>query len=514
MMTPASSLCAQTNLIKPDQYLALQPKPNFAPGHHLPHLTRWAWPLSSNLNIELAKNWGYTLDLGDATTNLVARLAKTNTTESRFIFLATNFPKQYALSVNMDRTFPAPIPDAFYVTNVLGLFVDASSNTWRYATNKKYAKVVSPEGPDSYWSNTAAYWAAPLRAIQSKAPIAIVRNGGEYGLDVTGFGVKAWQFDPRVMAAMKTNGLSWNRYVSKQKAHQLGFLTSAVRASLPSRELYIFYNTGNEQNRFVVRGYGDWEDNSAYWGWASDVMNANTDLPSFESYYINGNSWINIPGAKWYQITDLLTKHLNAVGYNMKLGNSLNYSWVCGGWGTNIAIRLSEIPRYMGFLKCLYTSGMNGAVAGYFDYPIGGFDAPFSTTAPPHWLLQIQALAQVHALFSKLEIFLYNGDLLPGPNTHFLSVDQPAYEFPTGDSTVRVLVRKLRANQLWLITAWAASGDDRNVNVTVPELGTIQVRARASGSVYQASKNSLTLLDLNGLLPSAWSAPSNLQIQR
>ena len=54
------------------------------------------------------------------------------------------------------------------------------------------------------------------------------------------------------------------------------------------------------------------------------------------------------------------------------------------------------------------------------------------------------ALARVHALFSHLEMFLRQGDLLPGPNHHRFSKDLPAYEFPSGDPNVRVVARKLR----------------------------------------------------------------------
>ncbi len=50
-----------TNYYTPAQYLAMQPKPNFALGHHLPHLTQWNWGVSSNTAIELANNWGYAL---------------------------------------------------------------------------------------------------------------------------------------------------------------------------------------------------------------------------------------------------------------------------------------------------------------------------------------------------------------------------------------------------------------------------------------------------------------------
>lgn len=78
------------------------------------------------------------------------------------------------------------------------------------------------------------------------------------------------------------------------------------------------------------------------------------------------------------------------------------------------------------------------------------------------------------------------GDLLPGPDKHRWSKDQPAYEFPTGDPNARVLARKLKDKPQWLITAWAADGKEREVKVTVPELGEATLNACAAGSVYEA----------------------------
>jgi hypothetical protein len=508
---------AQTN-ITPAAFLASQPKPHFAPGHHLPLLSAWSWPFPCDLRVEMAANWGYALAIDGPLDGggLQKQLANPKSVTARCVALAAQFPDKFKLQVNLDRDFPTDLSDGFYVTNSRGWFVDDHTNTWQYATNKQYHRIVSPEGPDSDWIAAAEYWVAPLRTLQSNAPIAIILNGGEYGLGVTGFDRRAWQFDPRVTAALATNGLSWNRYISNRKAHQLGIVAQAVRSAVPRRQLYIFYNTGNEQNRFTRPGYGNWEDGWANWGWASDVLNAVTDLPSFENYYRNQSSWTNAAGAKWNQLTDLLTRQLNAVGYNQAIGaTNLSYGWVCGGWSLKDTNRLADIPRYMGFLKCLYTSGMIGAVAGYFEYPTGtnasifgehGFASSFPATTPPHWLLQIIALAHVHALFSQTENFLYHGDLLPGPGRHYLSEDQPACEFPTGDPAVHVLVRKLRIRDEWLITAWAADGPDREASVTIPVLGQVKTLARASGAVYEATgvpgHCKLALMDADGILPT------------
>ncbi len=460
---------------------------------------------------------------------------------ARELVLISSNPGKFQLQVGLDRmSLPWEtnvVSSGFFVTNSAGQFVDdnTNTNTWSSLTNTQYSPIVSPEAGIGDLSNEAAFLTAPLKTILSNAPIAIILNGGERDLGVVGYDLIAWQFDPRVQAQAvvtnayadpgNTNGLSWPRYISNKKAHQLSFLTSAVRANVPNRQLYIFYNTGNEQNRFDIPGYGSWEDVWSNWGWDSDVMNANTDLPSFQDYYVNATSWTNIAGAQWNQISDLLTLHLNAVGYNFRLGSTNSYNWVCGGWSNNNTNSLADIPRYTGFLKCLYTAGMVGGVAGYFSYPTGtngtllggpGFDAAFPSNSPPHWLLQIMALSHVHALFSHLDNFLYNGDLLSGPQAHAMSLDQPAYEFTNTAGYVndRILARKMRGTNLWLITVWAADGTTNNVTVTIPIIGNLTVTAVPSASVYQVTMSGTnvqqTLLDEYASYPPV--PPTNLRV--
>ncbi len=171
-----------------------------------------------------------------------------------------------------------------------------------------------------------------------------------------------------------------------------------------------------------------------------------------------------------------------------------------------------DIERYFGYLKCYYTAGMIGGVAGYFAYPKGGFGADDVGTEPPHWLRQMTALARVHALFSHLEDYIRKGKLLPGPNRHVWSKDQPAYEFPTGDETARVLARKRTARDEWLITAWAAGGEARQVTVTLPTIGKLTLQVRPAGSVYRAIRAedgtpTFTLVDKDATRPTAGMRP-------
>ena len=111
----------------------------------------------------------------------------------------------------------------------------------------------------------------------------------------------------------------------------------------------------------------------------------------------------------------------------------------------------------------------------------------YAEDRPPHWLQKLATVAHVHAAFSQLEDFLRNGDLLPGPAKHRISKDSPAFEFPTGDKNARVLARKHRQRAEWLITAWVADGEARDVTVQIPELGEIRLHARPDRAVYIAS---------------------------
>lgn len=466
-------------LVTPAEYLATLTPPVFRAGHTLPPLTRYGWTLPFDLKVALAERWGYCLEFGGyADAKLVAKLEDPNSDESKLVALTAKDPARYPLFVILSRELPEDLPPEVWTRDAEGKLVEGKE-TW------------SPEAPDAALQAIADLQVGSLRKILAKCPVAIILNGGESLLNVYTWGGKYWAQDPKIMKAKGER--DWHEYISERKAHQELIITKAVREAAPDRTFYLLY---------TFAGGGKYRNSSENWwhsSWGLPWMLAVSDLPNTAAYYAHMNSG-------WVGENDNLTQQLNAIGNELAYGEELSYNWMCGGWPRGEG-GLSDIPTYMGFLKCLYTAGMIGANAGYYAFPKGGFSASFEPGAPPHWLQQMVALGQVHALFSHLEGYLRQGYLLPGPDRHRWSKDQPAYEFPTGEAGTRVVARKLRAGAEWLVTAWAADGKDREVKVTIPALGEVRLQARACGSVYRGILREgapvLTLIDTDGLHPTA-----------
>ena len=189
------------------------------------------------------------------------------------------------------------------------------------------------------------------------------------------------------------------------------------------------------------------------------------------------------------------------------------FGWICAGYQRNIKNyqgdpaqgMYADLPRWMGYLKMSYLAGMLGGVTtGEFDCSVKY--QPFDPAQPPHWLDQMTVLAHAHALFTWLEADLRNSDLLPGPKAHVWNPKHPAYEFPTGHGNTRVLVRRVKDTNRWLVGGWAADGVEREVTVTVLDLGEYRLRARPAGTIHlveqQADKRNVTWLDEDAMKPS------------
>jgi hypothetical protein len=468
------------------EFLWEAPKPQFCQGHTLLPLTRWGWTMPDDVRLELAEHWGYAIEFGAATERAAAQLEDPASTVSKLSALTASDPKRYPLCVLtrrplLEKEFRAGLPEDAWCHDADGKLIEAPK------------RFLSPEAPDAIFVKAGALMAEPLRKICAKAPIAVALNGGEYGLGVFGFAGKGWASDPKVV---KAKGHSdWYEYLSRRKAHHEMLIRQAFEQAVPDCKLYLYYPTSACPHR---NRSADWWQ----WHYGYEWMRPVSDLPNISIYYREFNSG-------WIGNNDMLTQALNAIGRQIELGQPLSYNWLCSGWPQkNIPLdeAFSDSEHYMGFLKCYYTAGMLGGVAGYFAFPPGGFGKDLGTEAPS-WLQQQMVLGHAQALFSHLEEYIRGGVLLPGPQKHRWSKEQPAYEYPTGDPQARVLVRRHPQRNEWLITAWAAGGEDRQVSVTVGKIGAVSLQARTCGTVYlakiEAGKTVLKLIDSDGMLPSA-----------
>ncbi len=464
---------SSAELSTPAAWLKAQPKPEFRTGHTLPPLTRYGWDMDDAVRVSLAEDWGYALEFGIVSDETVARaLNEPNSREARRLALVHSDPKRFRLSVESNRKLPKETTPDVWTRNKEGKFLNAKArsfdgNEW----HPEMETVFSLVSPDAFWRSAANLSAEPIQKLRARCPVTIVLNGGEYGIGVAGFAQKVWAQDPDILKAKGEK--SWPDFVSERKAYYQGLMTQAERAAAPDRLLYIYYTAGGGTHRNVIPDWGDW---SYTW----ETFKGNSDLPSNEAYFRHFNS--GFTGDR-----DILTLCLNAAAREIAGGKPLSYNWLSAGWEGEPGHSHADIARWTGFLKCYYTAGMIGGIEGYYQY-LGkdGFSKPFPSNNPPHWLQQLTALAHVHALFSHAEDFLRQGDLLPGPDKNRFSKELPACELPTGDKDVRVLVRKHKNRAEWLVTAWAAGGNSREVKVSVPELGDMNVTARINGAVYQA----------------------------
>jgi len=476
---------AVLNALTLKEHLDAAPKPVFKEGHTLPPLARWGWSMPYDVTVELCESWGYALEFGSyATTSAAEKAHDPETRQGKVCALTKSNPERYPLFVITDRPLKdmekaEELPESYWLHNAEGKRLEGPS--WKRR---------NPEAPDEIFQRVAEKTIAPLKRIQEICPITVILHGGESGLTELGHSRKFLEQDP---AAVKARGdRSWWDFYSEHKARWLMPTISAIRKTFPDRKVLIWYHFG---------GMPGWAGKS--WSWNYEYMKTVADTPGQSIYYKHFNSG-------WTGKQDLLSNFLCSVAQAKTYDDSLSYNWVCAGWGER---KFSDIDRYTGFLKCLYTAGAIGNVAGYFSLP-EGFKGQDVGDEPPNHLQQMMALGRVQALFSHLEEFLRQGSLLPGPLKHKNSnaADLPAYEFPTGDETARVLIRKHNTSDRWLVTAWAADGDARNVSVEIPGLEPIEVLARPEGSVYIVSVKSsvayeppkveVKLLDVDGMHPS------------
>lgn len=448
------------------QFLRDAGAPKFRAGHTLPPLT-WALggQFGEELQLELTK-WGYALFIDPGATG--EKLQNPRSQSARLAKLAARDPKHYPVAIYTRRLLHAP-------TEALALLPE---DTWCHDADGKRIFAGSVPATKPYLSDAAVQALADaeqprLQALKNAGvKVSIVLNAAEYWPVAPDGARKFWLRDPEVKAWIDAQTDKVAAY-GEGKAKQEQAVRDAV-LQVVGDVPYIYYTTGD-----MCAGWQN-ESQRAGWGWPFRYLIRGGTIPSWEFYYTR---WQN--GTFTSAPRNLVRIATNCAGQGIAAGHPLSYNWVNGGQWTTPGAN-ADIARYEGYLKFLYTLGQIGANAAYCVTPPGGVNAVLGTE-PPHWLQQMMALGRVHARFSYLESYLRDGDLLPGDGNHVWTANgpRPSYEFNTGDATAHVAARRLHGKDRWLICAWAADGPDRNVTVTIPDLGVITIQATAVGALYE-----------------------------
>lgn len=492
---PIAAIAACPSVVSPAQYLRCIEAPVYSNANSLPRLSRWGWwGLAVETRKELAASWGYALEFGPylSSSAVDAAIKGVAGSQAEILSVAKSDPERFPLSVTVDRSFKGlDLPSGSWVRDKKGDLMKAPERDRNRDFAMDEGKIWSPEAPLDLFSRIGSRWAEPINQLAKLANVAIILNGGEYALTVPGFGRAFWEKDPSVLKAK--GGKSWSAYVSEQKGKQEKRIADAIRHSAPESALLIYYHTGSEMYRRVPGA-------EMKWGYSFDSLKTSSDLPANPLYYGHYNSG-------WSGENDLLTATLNVIGFQIARGSPTSYNWYNGGWSRSGGSEcpnkgcISDQDAYVGYLKATFAAGSIGGVAGYFSKPEGGFDVSFERTRPPAWLTQLVALSDVQATWSYLSCFNKRSDLVAGSRKHRFSSDQPAYELQERqDGSVRVVARKLRREPIWLVVAWAPTGGDEKVQISLGSEESVELAGSLAGRTYLIDRSSgaLKITDLDG----------------
>jgi hypothetical protein len=388
--------------------------------------------------------------------------------------------------------------------------------SWGQNKNKTYRLTT----PESFWIELGKGRARPLVRLNSMVPITIVLNGGEYGLGVWGFAGKAWEADPKDAAFLidqEKKGIDKYDAAFLQKVRSEELCSNEIKKAVPDRLLYNYYITSGSTHKGINPEDFKWGAAKTV-GTFKNVKGKYGDIPNNQHYV--GKAAFN---SGFRGENDLLTQSLNSIGEQIASGDKLAYSWY---WLDEKNV-VADYTLYRGFIKSTYLTGVIGGNSGTYNTPdfIGAFDPQ----TPPNYLNEEMSLAKVHALFTHLDDFIFNSDLVDdGKYKHYWSQDQPSYEFLPEELSnaieektfqgekvltlvpgraIRVLARKHNLRNEWLVEVWAADGKAQPATITIPGLGRLKLEARKGGNTYlitlKNAKPSIKLLDPNEQDPTA-----------
>jgi len=537
--------------------------PTFKDGHTMMPLTRCGWGTPYNIGFELEENWGYALDLShggyygerytDSKTLQYQIIQEIKRRESedgrrRKIYSYTQRPVYWDGDWQQANYIGDILPEEAWM-HVPG---DAPVEQRRIPVGAESPPAehrrleLSPLMSDEAITALTDLEKPKLEVLKQQGiDVDITINMAEYSPGVPGHSNTdtKWRADPNVLMwwnelqAIPYDGSAYypdrvpGREAMMELEHQYvsglyeakNKLEPAVRAACKSvypNTTYINYGTGD-----CGEGILSWRPRSA-WGFPYWMAKRHTDLPSWEFYRGYHAGWMD--GDK----NTIITQTTNSAAIQTEGGNgglgetsNISYNWIGMGWSNPAEYpnRVAPDIEQFGYLKLIYIlTGCVGNVIGYFQQPLwetGGthpawLDDPIGP-GDQDWVRQCLIAGHVHAMFSHLENYIRDGDVLPGDGQHHLSRDvysrpvwpHASYEFahelgtPTtgalyktiGDHSdnpeypvrAHVAARKLRGAEDYLVCGFSSDGVTRALHPTIPGLGRVTVAARPGGTIYR-----------------------------
>jgi hypothetical protein len=423
----------------------------------------------------------------------------------------------------------------------------------------------SPLAPEDWVRGRVKEQASCLKKYADIYPVSLVADYAEYGFNTAVVDYCKAVNDPALLEAVgykgkgdpscygQNPGQTKNIIEDRDKKLEKLNAKQYTRNYLITREEFDAATKAGSKNGgkpalFSLYGDSYGYDRGRWADWLKNMYTLPEDLngkkisfaSSVEHYYKEQNTGFEgLSDQAYCAPTDIMTKALNNIGGSILNGEKNLYPWLSAGWKAG-ADQVADRQRWMGFTKMLFLGGALGGMPGYFNYSVEYAaqqtrNAPIGT-ALPDWLWPIIDFSHAQALFSHLESYLRDGDLLEGEtpgglkehpyNTdtrpikyYALKLKEKEYNqvncFGTDNYLQRnfapkayVMARKLPGADKYIFGAWANSGTDRDVTAIVPGKGEVVLRARVAGSVYMAERSAsgawvTKLLDQNAMLPSS-----------
>jgi len=543
------------------EHVLSQPSPVFRRGHRLPPLSFGGFP-HLEFNRRVAERYRFALHMGDPSDYWAGLTREYRDRPRDVIELAASDPETYRISINVlgyngfydcDRMRRMRMMDEQIAMH------HADGSLWASGTDGCYA--FNPTASRATWQALARDTRLPQNLADMEdvaemhgARISVINDLGEYGLDYPQIGEARWSDDTWRMwmlssafwedsyvraawgamppAPVPFDGGNYGRPiierayqgVSEGKATQAGAIAELFVAATHPDVLHTLYLAGSAPHtgRFNEWGQVSWDHRAM----VAHRVNNPTTVYSQQMYFgDNGEGGL---GVRWTDAhpdggrsADHFTHALAAAANAIAAGSPQGYIWISPR-GRH-ASSLVDRDEMLGFLKAYYCLSMVGGPFFYEFFDPGTDTNPATTIgAMPGWMETVIAMGEVHALYSHLDEFLYEGRVLPNAHgdshpfqrwvTPFPLYEQ--YAYPVGapftgprDATVRVVARANAAGDAWLVAGWAASGADRDVDVELPTpLGRMTLRMRRAGSVYRitrsAGSSTVTLVDLDARRPT------------